>query len=108
LRRCRGRSIEFAGRKFEPKEAPLAFRAGDPQFAAEQTYNALTDVKAKSDASARLVIVTRLIKRLEQVLEIGGRYPFTGVSDFESDAINDAMDGQRYFTAVGEFNRIPY
>ena len=43
----------------------------------------------------------------EQVLEIAGGYSFPSVSHFESNAIGDAVNGQQYFAAVGELNRIP-
>src|ERR1700760_858455 len=76
--------------------------AGYMQLATKKTDNPFTDIEAESDPLRGLVIIGRLIKRLEEVRNVFFRNSFAGIGHLEPDLIVQTLDPKRDLAAMGE------
>src|SRR5690348_2532804 len=102
-RRRRGRR---ANRQPKPDIATCSFLTGDLQRASQQSNDPLADVQTEADSATRLIIVSRLIERLAEMLDFIGRYAPSGIADLNSDTILHATDSQSHFSFFGKFDGI--
>src|SRR5580692_3271930 len=72
------------------------------QLATKKADNPLADIEAESNTLRGLVIIGRLIERLEEVWNVFFGNSFARICHLEPDLIVETLDAKRYLAAMGE------